>query len=92
MISGNHLLQHSSREPAPSKKCDLAEVRPAWQAQDRDRRRRTPEVDMHVRTYLLQGFLAYKKALPPRTIQWAYPLGLMTILGGWTFLMCEAPL
>jgi len=36
-----------------------------------------------------QGYLAHKKQRPPRTLQQAYTLGPMVVLGGWAFLMSE---
>ena len=40
----------------------------------------------------LQGYLAHKKLLPPRTLQWAYAQGPMVVLGGVNFFMSEVPL
>jgi hypothetical protein len=33
----------------------------------------------------LQGYLAHKKLLPPRILQWAYVWGLAVVLGGGAF-------
>ena len=33
----------------------------------------------------LQGYLADKKPLPPRILQWAYAQGPMVVLGVWAF-------
>jgi hypothetical protein len=40
----------------------------------------------------LQGYLAHKKAPPPRTLQHAHASGPMLVLGGGRFLMSEVPL
>jgi len=48
--------------------------------------RGNPVHEMHVstlkRAFAVQGYLAYKKTLPPRTLQWAYFQGPTVALGG----------
>jgi len=67
---------------------------PTPPSQPQHGRRYTPAPHREVpeRRGLSQGYLAYKKTPPPRTLQYASSWGPMAILGGWAFLTREVPL